>query len=679
MINIPYLHEVAILETLYKKYQKNKIYTFNGPILLALNPFKFLPIYSEEIINNFLNKNLVEIKEPHIYSIAKTAYDNLYTFHKNQSVLASGESGSGKTVSTKHLLSFLALLSKKKHKETNCKDTHISNIENKIIACNPILEAFGNAKTIRNDNSSRFGKFIKLYFNPNGILIGGEIETYLLEKIRLISQNNGKERNFHIFYQSLQSKLNLKKFNYINNKDILNRDDGITDKDENDNMISAMKIMQFSDEFIINILNIINGILNLGNLNLNESDNESSGTKCTEIVDSEEFSSVLDLLGFNKDSFKNALTLKKIKTGNEEFISTLEKEKVEDYINSLSMFLYESLFKLIVSRINDVISEKKSNRWVGLLDIFGFEVFAENKLEQLCINFANEKLQHQFNNHIFKLEQELYKKEGIEWTNVDFPDNSLRLKLIDRKSNGILSLLDEQCIVPRGNDNTLLNNYYKNFKEKIKKEKEIEKELENDLESKIASYFYGNASLKRSSKFAINHYAGLVEYSVDGFCHKNKNQVKPEILELIKNSSNEIISKDLHSYLGNTSRRTSTIRSKSLTSQFNEQLNNLIKIISSTMPQYIRCLKPNDENISDNFDKKRIEEQLTYSGVLEAVKVSRAGFPVRLSFEEYMDRYYMFQTKSGQIIIKKYTDKKLIQNGKTKIFFKKRSFPEFRS
>jgi myosin V len=628
-INIPHLNEPSILNGLRLRYMSNKIYTYTGKILISVNPFKNLNLYNNKNMN--LYKNNSKINNPHIYQIPNNAYNNMINFKKNQSILVSGESGAGKTHATKMMLEYITFLS------GNEKD-----IEEKILLSNPILEAFGNAKTIRNDNSSRFGKFIKLNFNNNK-LCSSIINTYLLEKIRLIYQGMN-ERNFHIFYLMIKGMsdnqkekyfINSSNYNYLKNG-LIERDDNVNDKDEFNLVLKAFKKLNFTEEDIELIFSITSGILNLGNI---EYDEEG------EIINKEQIIIVSKLLKVDNNLLNFTLLNRNLNVSGEEYEIKLKKHECIYTRDSLSMNLYQNLFDFILNKINNSLNNsKKIDSFIGILDIFGFESIENNNFEQLCINYTNERLQNQFNKYIFLLEQEEYKKEKINWKSIKFPDNSECLKLIDGKF-GILSMLDEECKLPKGSD--------KNFTQKLTK-----KYTDN-------IYFINNKKFN-NEKICINHYAGNVIYETNNFCEKNKNIISNEINKLIEKIS---ICKKINSNV-------SVLKSKSISYLFKNQLKELVKIINDTNTHYIRCIKPNDLNESDNFNKTKITHQLKYCGVLEAIKVARSGYAIKMKFNYFLNRYKMIKSCNSIDIFSKnkYLNNTDFQIGLTKVFLKTNAY-----
>lgn len=645
LIRLTHLHEASILNSLYTRYSDNNIYTFTGDILIAVNPFKKLDLYNVKTITSFSNGD----KSPHPYFICQNAYKSILTTKQNQSILVSGESGAGKTQTSKIIMEYLSAIS---------KNSEI-NIEEKILSSNPILEAFGNAKTIRNDNSSRFGKYIKINFNSNGTIIGSKIETYLLEKVRILYQAEN-ERNFHIFYQILEGfsedmkkkyYLDTTNFKYLSNGTI-KRNDDINDQDEFQNLLVAFYILGFSEKEKNDIFSIIVAILYLGNIDFDEDGKITENSQ-------NNLEKISKNLNISSNIIEHNLCNLKISINNEEICKPLNKIQCETSRNSLAKYLYSILFEWIVIKINHEISGGNQGKFIGILDIFGFEVFEQNSFEQLCINFANESLQNQFNNYIFKSEQEEYKKEKISWENIVFPDNIECLKTLSGKG-GVFSILDAECLFPKGNDISFNNKLIKN--------------LSNNP-------YISFQKIRKNQTFIVKHYAGKVCYSSDTFCDKNKNRVSNEINNIIKNIDLQITNNYCNVFKHNLDTKVSSIKSETTSSYFRKQMKNLLSNIKETKPYYIRCIKPNDENIPDNFVKIRVSQQLKYGGVLEAIKVSRAGYPIRFLHKDFYKRYFMLKKNKGTHLdfIKNIVNKMNIENsdfqiGITKLFLKRKSY-----
>ena len=609
LIDIPHLNEPSVLNAVNLRFNMNNIYTYTGKILISVNPFKDFALYSDKNIQNYQNNNQRSLLDPHIFQISDNAYKNLIKFKYNQTILISGESGAGKTHGTKVMMKYLTTLS-----GTG------SQIEEKVIQSNPILEAFGNAKTLRNDNSSRFGKFIKLQFNENYKLVGARIETYLLEKIRLINQADG-ERNFHIFYQLLsgldendKKKFcldNFESYKFINYK-FIERDDGVIDKNELKLTLDAFNIMGFTPKEIERVIELTSAVLNLGKISLRE----EHEPKYLFLDNENLFINLEKLLKIDKQLIFNALSTRLLNVRGEIFSIKLNKSEIIEATNSFAMKLYEKLFEYLVFKINKYL-DNKSDIFIGILDIFGFESFEKNQFEQLCINYTNESLQQQFNQYIFKLEQIEYEKENIDWQHIEFPDNKECLELIEGKG-GLISMLDEESKLPKGGNNNYVRRIYKKH---------------SNSEYLVLNRKY------RDTCFGIKHYAGKVNYHNDLFCEKNKDIISNEITECLVKI--DIISQFVDQ---NDEKSSSRISSKTVVYQFRKQLGKLMKLIDTTSPHYVRCIKPNDQNKPEIFDRQRVNDQLKYSGILEAIRVARAGYPVRFKKEVFMDRYRMIDT-----------------------------------
>lgn len=610
LIDIPHLNEPTVLNSVYLRYIQNNIYTYTGNILISINPFQSLQLYTDEIIESYKNNQNMD---PHIYQIARKSYNNLKNTHQNQTILISGESGAGKTYTARSIMKYLTKI-----------NNNQSTIEQKLIQSNPILEAFGNAKTLRNSNSSRFGKFIKIQFDKH-LMSGCKIDSYLLEKIRVVNQTDN-ERNFHIFYQLLSSDIKNKYFlsdfseyKYLNNVYI--KCDDIDDNLEWNKTLNAMHVMNFSQEQIDYIFKILSSILHIGNLDIKSDEIDSN------------INIISQLLNIDTNILIDSIYHKYLTVSNETYKIDLDYEKKIISQKSLSMELYDRLFKSIVKHINQNM-KSDSKHFIAILDIFGFESFDTNSFEQFCINYTNEKLQQQFNKYIFQLEQIEYENEGIDWTHISFPDNKKCLEIIENKF-GLIDLLNEECRLPKGND--------KNFTNKL-------------LNAYKKSGYISQNKKFADTRFQINHYAGYVEYTATGFYDKNKNIISNEINNVIDNIN--IFSNEIKK------------SSKTVIIDFKNQLKKLICEIDDTNPFYVRCIKPNDQNISNNFDRIRVNEQLKYSGILEAIRVARAGYPIRFLKSDFVNKYNIVSRWNNLTDI---TNELMIFNlciGKTKIFLK---------
>ncbi|XP_023648220.2 myosin VIIAa isoform X5 [Paramormyrops kingsleyae] len=616
MIRLGDLNEAGILRNLLIRYREHLIYTYTGSILVAVNPYQLLPIYSADQIRLYTNKKIGEMP-PHIFAIADNCYFNMQRNNKDQCCIISGESGAGKTESTKLILQFLAAIS----------GQH-SWIEQQVLEANPILEAFGNAKTIRNDNSSRFGKYIDIHFNKRGAIEGAKIEQYLLEKSRVCRQARD-ERNYHIFYCMLKGmtpeqkkKLGLGKatdYTYltIGNCTVC---DGRDDMKEYSNIRSAMKVLMFTDTENWEISKLLAAILHLGNLRY-EARTYDNLDAC-EVVRCPDLITAATLLEVDPKDLMNCLTSRTIITRGETVSTPLSMEQALDVRDAFVKGIYGRLFVWIVDKINAAIYKPPSTepkavrRSIGLLDIFGFENFTNNSFEQLCINFANENLQQFFVRHVFKLEQEEYNLENINWQHIEFTDNQDALDMIAIKPMNIISLIDEESKFPKGTDTTMLNKLNSQHK------------LNTNYIPPKNTY---------ETQFGIQHFAGVVYYETRGFLEKNRDTLHGDIIQLVHSSRNKFIKQIFQAdvAMGAETRK----RSPTLSSQFKRSLELLMRTLSVCQPFFVRCIKPNEFKKPMLFDRELCVRQLRYSGMMETIRIRRAGYPIRYTFVEFVDRY----------------------------------------
>uniref|UniRef100_A0A3P9DFL6 Myosin VIIAa n=1 Tax=Maylandia zebra TaxID=106582 RepID=A0A3P9DFL6_9CICH len=616
MIRLGDLNEAGILRNLLIRYREKLIYTYTGSILVAVNPYQPLPIYTADQIRLYTNKKIGEMP-PHIFAIADNCYFNMQRNNRDQCCIISGESGAGKTESTKLILQFLAAIS----------GQH-SWIEQQVLEANPILEAFGNAKTIRNDNSSRFGKYIDIHFNKRGAIEGAKIEQYLLEKSRVCRQAYD-ERNYHIFYCMLKGmtvdekkKLGLSKatdYTYltIGNCTVC---DGRNDMKEYSNIRSAMKVLMFTDKENWEISKLLAAILHMGNLRY-EARTYDNLDAC-EVVRSPHLTTSATLLEVDVKDLMNCLTSRTLITRGETVSTPLSMEQALDVRDAFVKGIYGRLFVWIVEKINAAIYKPPSSqpkalrRSIGLLDIFGFENFTVNSFEQLCINFANENLQQFFVRHVFKLEQEEYNLENINWQHIEFTDNQDALDMIAIKPMNIISLIDEESKFPKGTDTTMLNKL--NFQHKLNTN-------------------YIPPKNNYETQFGIQHFAGVVYYETRGFLEKNRDTLYGDIIQLVHSSKNKFIKQIFQAdvAMGAETRK----RSPTLSSQFKRSLELLMRTLSVCQPFFVRCIKPNEYKKPMLFDRELCVRQLRYSGMMETIRIRRAGYPIRYTFVEFVDRY----------------------------------------
>ncbi|XP_059382292.1 unconventional myosin-VIIa-like isoform X1 [Carassius carassius] len=616
MIRLGDLNEAGILRNLLIRYNDRVIYTYTGSILIAVNPYQLLPIYTPDQIRLYTNKKLGEMP-PHVFGIADNCYFSMQRNNKDQCCIISGESGAGKTESTKLILQFLAAIS----------GQH-SWIEQQVLEANPILEAFGNAKTIRNDNSSRFGKYVDIHFNRRGAIEGAKIEQYLLEKSRVCRQA-ADERNYHVFYCMLagmrpdqKTKLGLglaTDYSYLTmgNCTVC---EGRNDMKEYSSILSAMKVLMFTDNENWEISKLLAAILHMGNLRFEAQTLQNLDT-CV-VVRSPDLAKAAMLLEADPQDVMTCLTTRTLITRGESVSTPLSVEQGLDVRDAFVKGIYGRLFVWIVDKINAAIyrapstETKTVRRSIGLLDIFGFENFTINSFEQLCINFANENLQQFFVRHVFKLEQEEYNLEDINWQHIEFTDNQDALDMIAIKPMNIISLIDEESKFPKGTDATMLNKL-------------------NSQHKLNTNYIPPKHS--HETQFGIQHFAGVVHYETKGFLEKNRDSLHSDIIQLVYSSKNKFIKQIFQAdvAMGMDTRK----RSPTLSSQFKRSLELLMRTLSVCQPFFVRCIKPNELKKPMMFDRGLCVRQLRYSGMMETIRIRRAGYPIRYTFAEFVDRY----------------------------------------
>ncbi|NXN07687.1 MYH1B protein, partial [Indicator maculatus] len=526
MAMMTHLHEPAVLYNLKERYAAWMIYTYSGLFCVTVNPYKWLPVYNPEVVLAYRGKKRQEAP-PHIFSISDNAYQFMLTDRENQSILITGESGAGKTVNTKRVIQYFATIAasgdKKKEEQTSGKMQ--GTLEDQIISANPLLEAFGNAKTVRNDNSSRFGKFIRIHFGATGKLASADIETYLLEKSRVTFQLKA-ERSYHIFYQIMSNKkpeliemllitTNPYDYLYVSQGEITVP--SINDQEELMATDSAIDILGFTADEKTAIYKLTGAVMHYGNLKFKQKQREEQAEPDgTEVADKAAY-----LMGLNSAELLKALCYPRVKVGNEYVTKGQTVQQVYNSVGALAKAVFEKMFLWMVVRINQQLDTKQPRQhFIGVLDIAGFEIFDFNSLEQLCINFTNEKLQQFFNHHMFVLEQEEYKKEGIEWEFIDFGmDLAACIELIE-KPMGIFSILEEECMFPKATDTSFKNKLYDQH---LGKSNNFQKPKP--------------AKGKAEAHFSLVHYAGTVDYNITGWLDKNKDPLNETVVGLYQKSS----------------------------------------------------------------------------------------------------------------------------------------------
>uniref|UniRef100_A0A5F8G841 Myosin heavy chain 10 n=1 Tax=Monodelphis domestica TaxID=13616 RepID=A0A5F8G841_MONDO len=639
MAELTCLNEASVLHNLKDRYYSGLIYTYSGLFCVVINPYKNLPIYSENIIEMYRGKKRHEMP-PHIYAISESAYRCMLQDREDQSILCTGESGAGKTENTKKVIQYLAHVASS-HKGR--KDHNIpGELERQLLQANPILESFGNAKTVKNDNSSRFGKFIRINFDVTGYIVGANIETYLLEKSRAVRQAKD-ERTFHIFYQllsgageHLKSDLLLEGFNnyrFLSNGYI--PIPGQQDKDNFQETMEAMHIMGFSHDEILSMLKVVSSVLQFGNISFKKERNTDQASMPENTVAQK----LCHLLGMNVMEFTRAILTPRIKVGRDYVQKAQTKEQADFAVEALAKATYERLFRWLVHRINKALDRTKRQgaSFIGILDIAGFEIFELNSFEQLCINYTNEKLQQLFNHTMFVLEQEEYQREGIEWNFIDFGlDLQPCIDLIERPANppGVLALLDEECWFPKATDKT--------FVEKLVQEQGTH------------SKFQKPRQLKDKADFCIIHYAGKVDYKADEWLMKNMDPLNDNVATLLHQSSDRFVAelwKDVDRIVGldqvtgmtetafGSAYKTKKGMFRTVGQLYKESLSKLMATLRNTNPNFVRCIIPNHEKRAGKLDPHLVLDQLRCNGVLEGIRICRQGFPNRIVFQEFRQRY----------------------------------------
>ncbi|XP_043738259.1 myosin-9 [Cervus elaphus] len=679
MAELTCLNEASVLHNLKERYYSGLIYTYSGLFCVVINPYKNLPIYSEEIVEMYKGKKRHEMP-PHIYAITDTAYRSMMQDREDQSILCTGESGAGKTENTKKVIQYLAHVASS-HKSK--KDQ--GELERQLLQANPILEAFGNAKTVKNDNSSRFGKFIRINFDVNGYIVGANIETYLLEKSRAIRQAK-EERTFHIFYyllsgagEHLKSDLLLESYNkyrFLSNGHVTIP--GQQDKDMFQETMEAFRIMGIPEEEQMGLLRVISGVLQLGNIVFKKERNSDQAS----MPDNTAAQKVSHLLGINVTDFTRGILTPRIKVGRDYVQKAQTKEQADFAIEALAKATYERMFRWLVLRINKALDKTKRQgaSFIGILDIAGFEIFDLNSFEQLCINYTNEKLQQLFNHTMFILEQEEYQREGIEWNFIDFGlDLQPCIDLIEKPAGppGILALLDEECWFPKATD--------KSFVEKVMQEQGTHPKFQKPKQ------------LKDKADFCIIHYAGKVDYKADEWLMKNMDPLNDNIATLLHQSSDKFVSelwKDVDRIIGldqvagmsETAMpgafKTRKGMFRTVGQLYKEQLAKLMATLRNTNPNFVRCIIPNHEKKAGKLDPHLVLDQLRCNGVLEGIRICRQGFPNRVVFQEFRQRYeiltpnsipkgFMDGKQACVLMIKALElDSNLYRIGQSKVFFR---------
>lgn len=707
LCQLPDLNEQTLMENLRARFLAGHIYTYVGSILIAVNPFKFHPIYNPKYVKLYQHRRLGPELPPHIFAIADSAYHSMLRSRKNQCIVISGESGSGKTESTNLLLHHLTALSQ--------KGSQGSGVEQTILSAGPVLEAFGNAKTAHNNNSSRFGKFIQVNYKENGMVHGAVVQKYLLEKSRICSQGRN-ERNYHVFYYLLKGaspedrkSLHLRKaetYNYLNRSGCYVLEN-VDEDHEFSRLKQSMEMVGFTPEKQRRLFAVLSAVLLLGNVELQPRKSVYHHDEAVAVRNQDVVLIISQLLRVKQETLLAALTAKRARASGETLIINYRLPEAIAARDAMAKCLYGALFDWIVLQVNHALLSKKDTlrdhqgNSIGVLDIFGFEDFGPyNSFEQLCINYANEHLQYYFNQHVFKYEQEEYRKEGIRWSDIEFLDNTACLHLIEGKPNGLLCLLDDQCNFPGASNETLLQKFNSVHKD---------------------NHFY-EMPQRREPAFIVRHYAGKVKYQVAEMREKNLDLMRTEMVGVLKNSSmafvRELVGADpvavfrwailraffrahfafneagrkhrqcradgtkqssLHNRYRNHTPNDNIIRKNksfrprergkkglknlesmktlagrtqshtqiskarkqplTVTAQFQQSLHSLMDTLNQANPFFIRCIKSNADKIPNTFDEETVQRQLRYTGMLETVRIRQAGYNVRLTYDEFIQLY----------------------------------------
>ncbi|KAF5915451.1 hypothetical protein HPG69_014771 [Diceros bicornis minor] len=703
--SLMYLNEATLLHNIKVRYSKDRIYTYVANILIAVNPYFDIPkIYSSETIKSYQGKSLGTMP-PHVFAIADKAFRDMKVLKMSQSIIVSGESGAGKTENTKFVLRYL----------TESYGTG-QDIDDRIVEANPLLEAFGNAKTVRNNNSSRFGKFVEIHFNEKSSVVGGFVSHYLLEKSRICVQGK-EERNYHIFYrlcagasEDIRGKLHLSSpdnFRYLNrgctryfanketDKQILQnrkspeylkagslKDPLLDDHGDFIRMCTAMKKIGLDDEEKLDLFRVVAGVLHLGNIDFEEAGSTSGGCNLKN-KSTQSLECCAELLGLDQDDLRVSLTTRVMLTTAGGTKGTVIKvplkvEQANNARDALAKTVYSHLFDHVVNRVNECFPFETSSYFIGVLDIAGFEYFEHNSFEQFCINYCNEKLQQFFNERILKEEQELYQKEGLGVNEVPYVDNQDCIDLIEAKLVGILDILDEENRLPQPSDQHFTSAVHQKHKDHFR--------LTIPRKSKLAVH----RNIRDDEGFIIRHFAGAVCYETTQFVEKNNDALHMSLESLICESRDKFVRELFESSTNNnkdTKQKAGKLSFISVGNKFKTQLNLLLDKLRSTGASFIRCIKPNLKMTSHNFEGAQILSQLQCSGMVSVLDLMQGGFPSRASFHELYNMYKKYMPDKLARLDPRLFCKALFKAlglneidykfGLTKVFFRPGKFAEF--
>merc|ERR1719410_2203593 len=630
MANLTFLNDASVFWNLKVRFQAKLIYTYSGLFCIVVNPYKRSPIYTGTVVKMYLGKRRNEVP-PHLWAITETAYRNMLTNGKDQSMLITGESGAGKTENTKKVISYLAAVAAPKKKDGVKK----AALEDQIVATNPILESYGNAKTSRNDNSSRFGKFIRIHFTQAGKLCGCDIESYLLEKSR-ITQQQEVERSYHIFYQLLQPHVPTMKaechlgddiydYSYVSQGKVTVA--SIDDNEELEYTDAAFDIIGFSHQEKWDCYKITAAVMSAGEIKFVQKGRDDQA----EPGDLAYPTKVATLFGCDTNELLKAFCKPKIKVGTEWVTKQTSCEAAQNGVGGIARASFDRLFKWLIIKCNDTLIDKtmKKANFVAVLDIAGFEIFEYNGFEQISINFVNEKLQQFFNHHMFVVEQEEYVSEGIDWEMVDFGMDLQACIIMFEKPMGLWAILEEESLFPKATD--------KSFEEKLKASL-----------GKLPIFLKPASKTDKNAHFGVSHYAGIVNYNVTNWLEKNKDPVNDTVVEVFKSTSKcELLVWLWRDHPGQPTtapkdegkKKKKGGGGKTVSSVYLVSLNELMITLHSCEPHFVRCLVPNTHKKPGDVEPPLIMHQLTCNGVLEGIRICMRGFPNRMLYPDYKMRY----------------------------------------
>ncbi|KAF7712861.1 Myosin [Penicillium ucsense] len=613
----------AINDNLKLRFEHDEIYTYIGHVLVSVNPFRDLGIYTDKVLDSYRGKNRLEVP-PHVFGVAESAYYNMKSYKDNQCVIISGESGAGKTEAAKRIMQYIASVS-------GGSDSSIQQTKDMVLATNPLLESFGNAKTLRNNNSSRFGKYLELEFNSNGEPVGANITNYLLEKSRVVGQITN-ERNFHIFYQFTKGAPQKYRDNFgvqqpqtylYTSRSKCYDVQGIDDVAEFKDTLDAMRMIGMTEPEQDNVFRMLAAILWIGNIQFSENDSGNASITDQSVVDFVAYLLEVDSARVNK-----ALTLRLMETARggrrgsvyEVPLNTVQASAVRD---ALAKAIYFNLFDWIVGRVNQSLTARAAvANSIGILDIYGFEIFEKNSFEQLCINYVNEKLQQIFIQLTLKAEQDEYAREQIKWTPIKYFDNKVVCSLIeDKRPPGVFAALNDACATAHADSGAADNTFVGRL-----------------------NFLAQNPNFEaRQGQFIIKHYAGDVSYAVEGMTDKNKDQLLKDLLNLAGSSSNQFV----HTLFPNQVNQDDKRRPPTAGDKIKASANDLVTTLMKAQPSYIRTIKPNDNKAPREYNEGNVLHQIKYLGLQENVRIRRAGFAYRQTFDKFVERFYLLSPKTS--------------------------------